>query len=129
MPRCGNCGVVVTAFEKACPKCGNKNIKRKTDSYWIFTINTQKKLQYYIDAERIYLLIDNEADTEGNNILARFRVWLLQPKKDQLWREYVKEYYNIYYLKKEKGEKMKGMDASDVIYSQKRTETAIQLDD
>lgn len=101
LSRCGKCGVVVTAFENACPKCGNTKISRKTDSHWIFTINTEEKRQFYIKARKIYLLlIDNEADTKGNNVLARFRVWLLQPEKDKLWRGYVEEYYNIYYLKK-----------------------------
>ena len=106
MSRCGKCGTPVAPFHDACPKCGNRDIDRKTDSHWIFNVSSEPKKRKLLETNKIYLvLIDNEDAGSDPTKLARFRVWELRPKENALFREYVEDYYRTFYVaRRQRGE-------------------------
>jgi len=71
------------------------------DSHWIFTIDTDKKKDRYLnETPKIYLLLIDDFNLKKDD-LARFTIWILYPKTDKFFREqYIEDYYKNYFKKK-----------------------------
>lgn len=104
MKKCKDCKKGVPFKNEKCPNCGSSDLEEKTDSHWIFTINTEEKLnKLKMETPFVYLfLIDNEDLPEDQT---RFRIWRIQPRLNKKFQEYLDEYYQTYFLaRKEKKE-------------------------
>jgi len=98
---CKKCKARVTAIEDKCPECGSIDIKVMKDSHWIFSINSDEKKEKLLnETPKIYFLLMDDYNLGKDNV-ARFSIWVLDPKTDRFFREgYVEDYYKNYYLAK-----------------------------
>ena len=55
--KCKDCGERVLRIEDICSSCGSKNIDRKDDSKWLFTIRDEHELNQYLQMDRVFLLL------------------------------------------------------------------------
>ncbi len=101
LSKCNECGAHVTAIEDRCPNCGSQNIMRMTDSHWIFTINTQAKRNKILNATpMIYLLLIDGYRLKKKD-LAKFSVWVINPKTDTFFRNgYINDYYRNNFIRR-----------------------------
>lgn len=106
LSKCKGCGAYVTAYENYCSVCGREIKSRMTDSHWIFTINTENKYKNLTEkTPKIYFLLIDDEDL-GRDKLARFSIWIINPRTNQFFKEnYIKDYYEKYFLAKKRADK------------------------
>lgn len=86
---CKECKKKILIFDtKICNNCGSKNIKIKSDSHWIFLINSKQKLENLLNLNAIYL---NLFYIENNKI--KFIMWKI------LTSDRFIDFFNNYYFK------------------------------
>ena len=96
--RCKKCGNPVMPFEEKCGSCGSRDIERKFDSHWIFSLRTEEEVEKLLSTPAIYLVLFDYEDIEKRDII-RVRIWLLDPR-DKFVRVFFRDYYFEEYYKK-----------------------------
>ena len=96
--RCRRCGNPVMPFEEKCRSCGSRDIERKFDSHWIFSLRTEEEVEKLLSTPAIYLVLFDYEDMEKRDII-RVRIWLLNPK-DKFVQLFFRDYYFEEYYKK-----------------------------
>lgn len=102
--KCKDCDGRVMRTEEVCPHCGSKNIDRKDDSKWLFSIRTQDELnQLTISINRVFLLISDYPDFKNNDFSSvRFEGFEIYPTniRMSIFKDLLTDYYHNNYLPK-----------------------------
>ncbi len=103
---CKDCGLPVARIEDACSSCGSKNIIRKDDSKWLFTIKNEKDLETLLgEVNRVLLLIGDYPNFESGDYstlrFQAFELWTKSPRNER-FNELMTNYYHKIYLKHKK---------------------------
>lgn len=91
-----------------CAACGSRNINRKNDSKWLFTIRSESDLNTLVnnpDLDRIILILDDYPGfSESNFSDIRIQVYEIYPKKERhkRFKELMTNYYHSIYLEHKK---------------------------
>ncbi len=103
LSECRSCGSKVLVWEKECSVCNSNDINIKTDSHWIFTIQTEEELDLLLNrVPRLILILFDKESVEIDDI--RLRAWEVSTKEKYV-RDFFEDYfYNNYLLKTEKGQ-------------------------
>ena len=97
---CKDCEAGVLVNEKVCSRCESSNIKRKTDSHWIFPITSKSELNLLLNKiPRIIMILFDQEDESIEDI--RLRAWTIDPKENYV-RDFFSDYYYHNYRKKDK---------------------------
>lgn len=96
--RCKRCGNSVMPFEEKCGGCGSRDIERKFDSHWIFSLRSEEEVRTLLSTPSIYLVLFDYEDIEKRDTI-RVRIWMLDPK-DKFVQVFFREYYFEEYYKK-----------------------------
>ncbi|MFM5886975.1 MAG: MamI family restriction endonuclease, partial [Dolichospermum sp.] len=102
MDKCKDCKSPVSRSEKLCYVCGSKNIDRKEDSKWLFTIKNESDLQIITqDVKRVLLILGdypNFNNQDYNTLRFQcFEIWT-QSIRNQKFKEILSNYYYKIYL-------------------------------
>ena len=65
--KCKDCGARIMRYENSCPKCKSKNIERKDDSKWLFTVRSEYELKEYLNMDRIVLILMDYPNFENDD--------------------------------------------------------------
>jgi len=100
--KCTRCKQNISRHDKICPFCnkGDK-IKRNNDSKWLLTIRSENDLKFYMNLDRLLLIIEDYPDFEkGNFTNIRIRAFEIYPKKEicKNFNKILIEYYQNIYL-------------------------------
>jgi hypothetical protein len=108
LDKCGekDCGQPVARYETACSACESKNIQRKNDSKWLFTIRSEGDLKTLLGVPRVLLVLGDYPHFEDNNFnilrFQSFEIWPAYPKFRNFSALMTNYYYNIYKAHKDK---------------------------
>lgn len=98
--KCNDCGAHVMRYEEECSACHSKNINRKDDSKWLFSVRDEHELHQYLNLDRILLiLMDYPNFREDDFTSIRVLSFEIYPKEDRMstFRTLIENhYYNIY---------------------------------
>ena len=99
---CKNCDLSVARLEQECSHCGSKDIDRKNDSKWLFTIRNEDDLKVLVgEVGRVVLLIgDYPTFDSGDFETLRFQAFEIWPNEERHKRfaEIMTNYYQKIYL-------------------------------
>lgn len=99
---CKNCDLSVARLEQECSHCGSKDINRKNDSKWLFTIRNEDDLKVLVDeVGRVVLLIGDYPNFDSGDFeTLRFQAFEIWPKEERHKRfaEIMTNYYRKIYL-------------------------------
>lgn len=99
---CGSCGLSVARLEQECSHCGSKDIDRKNDSKWLFTIRNENDLKVLTkEVERVVLLLGDYPNFESGDFdTLRFQAFEIWPTEERHKRftEIMSNYYRKIYL-------------------------------
>lgn len=112
--KCKDCGERVLRIEDICSSCGSKNIDRKDDSKWLFTIRDEHELNQYLQMDRVFLLLLDypKFDLDDFNDI-RISAFEIYPKEQRMsvFCDLIKNhYYNIFLPKLENNQKTNPMN-------------------
>jgi MamI restriction endonuclease len=96
---CKKCDAPVPAWRIKCGSCGSTEIKRKTDSHWLFAIQSEAELDQLKTLPRVlFILMDR---THNNNDI-RIRAWEVWPEdaSHAYFVDFARDYYENNYLVK-----------------------------
>lgn len=102
--KCRQCGSPVTSLEEVCGNCGSRDIERKFDSHWIFSLKTEQEVDSLLSCPTIYLVLIDYENTETRRVI-RIRIWKLDPR-DTFVQIFFRDYYfrEYYELRIDRGE-------------------------
>ena len=82
LDKCNACGAKVMRFELTCPDCDSPNIKRNDDSKWLFTIRSERDLEFLVkQVPRVVLaLADYPNFGAGDFETLRFSIYEIWPQ-------------------------------------------------
>ncbi len=98
---CKNCNGKVLRIEEECPHCSSKNIDRKKDSKWLFSVKDEGELDLLLNKTKRVLLIladyPNFSENDFNTIqIQGFEIWP-QSQRNQNFKKIVTDYFeNIF---------------------------------
>ena len=99
---CKNCDLSVARLEQECSHCGSKDINRKNDSKWLFTIRNEDDLKVLVDeVGRVVLLIGDYPNFDSGDFeTLRFQAFEIWPNEERHKRfgEIMTNYYQKIYL-------------------------------
>lgn len=99
---CKSCGLSVARIEQECPHCGSKEIDRKNDSKWLFTIRNENDLKVLTkEVGRVVLLIGDYPNFDAGDFeTLRFQAYEIWPAEERHKRftEIMTNYYRKIYL-------------------------------
>ncbi|KKQ23028.1 MAG: MamI restriction endonuclease [Candidatus Wolfebacteria bacterium GW2011_GWC1_37_10] len=99
---CKNCSLSVARVELECSHCGSKDIERKNDSKWLFTIRNESDLEVLIhEVNRVVLLIGDYPNFDSGDFeTLRFQAFEIWPeeKRHKRFAELMTNYYRKIYL-------------------------------
>lgn len=99
---CKDCKLPVARLEKTCSNCGSKNIDRKNDSKWLFSIRNEDELNFLLRrVGRVLLVIGDYPNFEDDDFeTLRFQAFEIWPESERNYRfmEIMTNYYNKIYL-------------------------------
>ena len=99
LSECKDCEAKVMVWQEQCPECGYKNIDIKTDSHWIFRIDSEKELNLLTEKiPRLVMIMFDRKSIDDDDI--RLRAWLIDPEQWYV-QAFFKDYYKNNYRKKE----------------------------
>ncbi len=112
--KCKNCGARVLRMEDKCSVCGSKDIARKDDSKWLFSVRDRHELLQYFTLDRVILLLmDYPGFDNGDYSDIRITAFEVYPK-DKRMRLFkwllANHYFNMYVPKLNKNEKTNPMN-------------------
>jgi hypothetical protein len=95
-----DCDGAVLPYVDACPKCGGKEIYRKTDSHWIMSVKSEGELKQYTDATRVMFILFERMANPAQSI--RVRAWEVWPgeARHKYFGLFVTDYYQNNFLAK-----------------------------
>lgn len=105
---CAVCKSPVLRMETMCAVYGSRDINRKNDSKWLFTIRSESDLNTLVnnpELDRIILILDDYPGfSESNFSDIRIQVYEIHPKKERhkRFRELMTNYYHLIYLEHKK---------------------------
>jgi hypothetical protein len=99
---CGDCKSPVARLEDVCSNCGSKNIDRKNDSKWLFSVRSEDELDFLLHGVgRVLLVMGDYPDFENGNFetirFQAFEIWPENPRNKR-FSEIMTNYYNKIYL-------------------------------
>ena len=98
--KCKKCGHRVMRYEEECPYCNSKDIERKDDSKWLFTIRSVEELNQYLNMDRVVLILMDYPAFDSNDFSdIRITAFEIYPKEERMhiFGDLIKNhYYNIY---------------------------------
>ncbi len=99
---CKACKSPVSRSEEICPACNSKDVSRKEDSKWLFTIRNENDLKVLInDVKRVVLLIADYPNFESNDFntlrFQAYEIWTQSPRNKR-FSELMDNYYHKIYL-------------------------------
>jgi hypothetical protein len=99
---CKACKSPVSRSEEVCPACNSKEISRKEDSKWLFSIRSENDLSVLLSSvKRVVLLIADYPNFETNDFntlrFQAFEIWTQSPRNKR-FRELMDNYYHKIYL-------------------------------
>lgn len=99
---CRKCESPVARLEEKCSACGSKDIDRKNDSKWLFSIRNEDELDLLVNkVKRVLLVLGDYPNFEkGDFETLRFQAFEIWPgnKRNSRFSEIMKGYYNNIYL-------------------------------
>ncbi|TSC77401.1 MAG: hypothetical protein G01um101429_1072 [Parcubacteria group bacterium Gr01-1014_29] len=98
---CKKCGLSVARLEQECSHCSSKEIDRKNDSKWLFTIRNENDLKVLVSVDRVMLIIGDYPNFESGDFeTLRFQAFEIWPREGRHKRfaEIMTNYYNKIYL-------------------------------
>lgn len=118
--KCKDCGHRVMRYQNECPYCGSKNIERKDDSKWLFTIRSEEELNQYLRMDRVVLILmdyPNFSDNDFRDIrISCFEIYPKEPRMSVFCDLIKNHYYNIYRPKADRGEKTNPMNLHPFLF-------------
>lgn len=102
--KCKDCGARVLRIESYCHACGSRNIKRRDDSKWLFSIRDEYELNQLMNLERIVLLLmDYPKFDIGDYKDIRITTFEIYPKEERMkvFNELVSNHYHNIFLTKQ----------------------------
>lgn len=103
LDKCEDCGGRVLRYEETCPICGSRNIERKNDSKWLFSVRSYQELEIYKNLDRILLLLMDYPDFDKNNFndirISAFEIYPRDPRC-KVFNNLIDFHYNHIYLPK-----------------------------
>jgi hypothetical protein len=98
LSECNSCKSKVLVWQNECPTCKSTDINIKTDSHWIFSINSKEELDLLLNkVPRIIFILFDRKSINTNTI--RLRAWEADTKNEYL-RSFFEDYYYNNYSKK-----------------------------
>lgn len=99
---CKKCGLSVARLEEECPHCESKEVDRKNDSKWLFTIRNKDDLEVLIkEVGRVVLLIGDYPNFDSGDFetlrFQAFEIWPDEPRHKR-FSEIMTNYYKKIYL-------------------------------
>lgn len=112
--QCKKCGARVLRMEDKCSACGSKDIARKDDSKWLFSVRDKHELLQYFTLDRVILLLmDYPGFDNGDYSDIRITAFEVYPK-DKRMRLFkwllANHFFNMYVPKLKKNEKTNPMN-------------------
>jgi hypothetical protein len=99
---CKDCKSPVARLENICSNCGSKNIDRKNDSKWLFSIRNEDELNVLLhEVKRVFLMIGDYPNFEKNDFeTLRFQAFEIWPEnsRNKRFSEIMTNYYQKIYL-------------------------------
>jgi len=99
---CKDCKSPVARAELVCPTCNSKNISRKDDSKWLFSVKSESDLKVLtVEVKRVILIIGDYPNFEDGDFdtlrFQAFEIWTNSPRCSR-FREIMENYYYKIYL-------------------------------
>lgn len=99
---CKNCGLSVARLEQECSHCASKDIDRKNDSKWLFTIRNENDLKVLVsEVDRVVLIIGDYPNFDAGDFeTLRFQAFEIWPreKRHKRFAEIMTNYYRKIYI-------------------------------
>ena len=101
--KCERCKISILRYDEFCPYCNKKDkIVRNNDSKWLLTIRNENELNYYLNLDRLLLIIEEYPDFSKNKyddiMITMYEIY---PKHEicKNFRKIIINYFNDIYSK------------------------------